>query len=79
VATRAARALADGDALSAVRLCEMALAVDAVHRAALETYRDAHEQLLAEHAATSAGGNFWLTRWLEGEIASATNRLAGPT
>ena len=31
----------------------------------------AHEQLLAEHGRA----NFWLTRWLEGEIRSATNRL----
>jgi alkyl sulfatase BDS1-like metallo-beta-lactamase superfamily hydrolase len=73
VAARASRALGSGDAVTAVRLCEMALAVDARHRDALETYRRAHERLLEEHG----GENFWLTRWLEGEIASATNRLAG--
>ena len=32
----------------------------------------AHEQLLAEHGRA----NFWLTRWLEGEVRGATNRLA---
>ena len=31
----------------------------------------AHEQLLVEHGRA----NFWLTRWLEGEVRSATNRL----
>jgi len=60
------------DALTAVRLCELALAVDPAHRAALESYRRAHEQLLAEHGHA----NFWLTRWLEGEVRGASNRLA---
>jgi alkyl sulfatase BDS1-like metallo-beta-lactamase superfamily hydrolase len=71
VAARAS-ALARGDALTAVRLAELALAVDATHRGALEAYRSAHEQLLEEHGRA----NFWLVRWLEGEIRSATNRLA---
>ena len=44
--------------------------VDAEHRGALDAYRRAHEQLLAEHGDE----NFWLTRWLEGEVRSATNR-----
>jgi alkyl sulfatase BDS1-like metallo-beta-lactamase superfamily hydrolase len=70
VADRAA-ALAARDPLSAVRLCEIALAVDAHHRGALEAYGAAHEQLLAEHSRA----NFWLTRWLEGEIRSAQNRI----
>src|SRR5207248_9043908 len=71
VAARA-DALVPTDALTGVRLCELALAVDPVNRAALEAYRRAHEQLLAEHG----NANFWLTRWLEGEVRGATNRLA---
>lgn len=70
VAERAG-ALAPTDPLAAVRLCELALAVDAEHGGALTAYRAAHEQLLAEHGRA----NFWLTRWLEGEIRSATNRI----
>jgi len=65
-------ALARVDALTAVRLAELVLAVDGAHRGALEAYGSAHEQLLEEHDRA----NFWLTRWLEGEIRSATNRLA---
>jgi len=57
--------------LTAVRLCELALAVDAEHRDALNVYQRAHERLLAEHGHA----NFWLTRWLEGEARSAKNRL----
>ncbi|HZJ27636.1 MAG TPA: alkyl sulfatase dimerization domain-containing protein [Acidimicrobiia bacterium] len=72
VAARAAALVDEGDALTAVRLSEMALAVDPDHAEALRVYRAAHEALLAEHG----GKNFWLTRWLEGECASATNRLA---
>ena len=71
VAARAPRDRAPTDPLTAVRLCEMALAVDAEHGGALDAYRAAHEQLLAEHGRA----NFWLTRWLEGEIRSATNRI----
>ena len=63
--------LVTSDPLTAVRLCELALTVDAEHRGALDTYRRAHEQLLMEHGRA----NFWLTRWLEGEVRSATNRL----
>jgi len=70
VADRAA-ALAASDPLTAVRLCEMALAADPAHPRALDAYVAAHEQLLAAHA----GANFWLTRWLEGEIAGARNRI----
>jgi glyoxylase-like metal-dependent hydrolase (beta-lactamase superfamily II) len=66
-----ASGLVTSDPLTAVRLCELALAVDAEHRGALDAYRSAHEQLLVEHGRT----NFWLTRWLEGEVRSATNRL----
>ena len=35
-------------------------------------YRRAHEALLARHDRA----NFWMTKWLEGEIRSAANRLA---
>ena len=70
VAGRAA-ALAEDDPLDAVRLCEVALAVDAGHRGALTAYRAAHVQLLSDHGRA----NFWLTRWLEGEVRSATNRI----
>jgi alkyl sulfatase BDS1-like metallo-beta-lactamase superfamily hydrolase len=66
-----ARELVSGDALAAVRLCEIALAVAPEHREALSAYRAGHEQLLAEHGRE----NFWLVRWLEGEIRSATNRI----
>jgi alkyl sulfatase BDS1-like metallo-beta-lactamase superfamily hydrolase len=73
----AVRAAETDDALVAVRLCEMALAVEPTHKGALQMYVDAHERLLAEHRAASDGSpNFWLTRWLEGEIGSARNRLA---
>jgi len=66
-----ATALAARDPLTAVRLCELVLAVDPDHRAALVAYRAAHEHLLSEHGRA----NFWMTRWLEGEIRSATNRI----
>jgi alkyl sulfatase BDS1-like metallo-beta-lactamase superfamily hydrolase len=69
VARRASDLIAT-DPLSAVRLCELALAVNRDHRDALDAYRRAHEQLLAEHGRA----NFWLTKWLEGEVRSATNR-----
>ena len=69
VAARATE-LAATDPLTAVRLCELALAVDGEHRGALLAYRAAHEHLLDEHKRA----NFWLTRWLEGEVRSATNR-----
>jgi len=71
MAERAA-ALAGTDPLSAVRLCEIVLAVDPGHHGALSAYRSAHETLLAEHGRA----NFWLTGWLEGEIRSTSNRLA---
>jgi alkyl sulfatase BDS1-like metallo-beta-lactamase superfamily hydrolase len=68
---RRASDLITSDPLTAVRLCELALAVDGEHRDALDAYRRAHEQLLVEHG----GANFWLTKWLEGEVRGATNRL----
>jgi hypothetical protein len=60
-----------GDALGAVRLCEMALANDPTSRAALETFLAGHEQLLAEHG----GENFWLTGWLEYQVNGARSLL----
>jgi len=77
VAARAA-AIAATDPLTAVRLCELVLDVDPAHTAALDAYRRAHEQLLAEHGRA----NFWLTRWLEGEIrrgARTCSRTPSPT
>ena len=66
-----AHAIALTDPLTAVRLCEIALAVDADHVGALHAYRAAHAQLLAEHGRA----NFWMTRWLKGEVRSASNRI----
>jgi alkyl sulfatase BDS1-like metallo-beta-lactamase superfamily hydrolase len=70
VADRAA-ARADDDPLTAVRLAETVLAIDPAHAGALVAYRRAHERLLDDHGRA----NFWMTRWLEGEIRSATNRI----
>jgi alkyl sulfatase BDS1-like metallo-beta-lactamase superfamily hydrolase len=71
VAQRAS-SLAESEPLTAIQLCELVLAGDPMHHDALLAYRRAHEQLLAEHGHA----NFWLTKWLEGEIRSASNRLA---
>ncbi len=71
VADRAAT-IATTSPLDAIRLCELVLATEPGHREALDAYRRAHERLLEQHDAQ----NFWLTRWLEGEIRSASNRLA---
>jgi alkyl sulfatase BDS1-like metallo-beta-lactamase superfamily hydrolase len=70
LAARAA-ALVAADPLRAIRLCEMALAVDGEHVPSLRVYADAHERLLA----AGEGGNYWLTKWLEGEANSARHRL----
>jgi alkyl sulfatase BDS1-like metallo-beta-lactamase superfamily hydrolase len=70
VAARAAQLL-DDDPLRAVRLCEMALAVDADHIGALQVYADAHDRL----AAAEPRGNYWLANWLQGEAAGARHRL----
>jgi glyoxylase-like metal-dependent hydrolase (beta-lactamase superfamily II) len=64
--------LADVDPLTAIRLCELALTVDDAHRGALVAYGRAHERLLTEHSRA----NFWMTKWLEGEVRSTANRLA---
>ncbi len=70
--TARADALARTDPLAAIRLCELVLAAAGEHRAALTVYGRAHEQLLEAHA----GENFWMTKWLEGEVRGAANRLA---
>jgi alkyl sulfatase BDS1-like metallo-beta-lactamase superfamily hydrolase len=71
VAARAAQ-LAASEPLSAIQLCELVLAIDENNRDALVAYGRAHEVLLAQHGRE----NFWLTKWLEGEVRSASNRLA---
>lgn len=68
---RHAAALVPSKPLAAIRLCELVLAVDGAHRGALSVSQHAHERLLADDGHT----NFWLTRWLEGEVRSAKNRL----
>jgi glyoxylase-like metal-dependent hydrolase (beta-lactamase superfamily II) len=76
VAHAAASRVAGGDGLGAIRLCEMVLASDAVHRDALTAYLAAHELLLAEHEARGpARVNFWLVGWLRHQIADAQERL----
>jgi len=57
--------------LAAVRLCEMALSVDDRNRPALHAYALAHERLAEQHDRA----NFWLTHWLDGEVAGTRNRL----
>ena len=71
---RRADALAATDPLTAVRLCELALATDAGPPSARSTAYRARARTVC--SPSTAGANFWLTRWLEGEIRSATNRLA---
>lgn len=76
VATRAAalvdQANGDDQLLTAVRLCEMALASDDHNPLALRTYLAAHERLAEDHGRA----NFWLTNWLDGEISGTRNRLS---
>jgi alkyl sulfatase BDS1-like metallo-beta-lactamase superfamily hydrolase len=70
VAARAGE-IAATEPLTAIRLCEITLAVDPDNLVALDAYRAAHAQLLDEHGRA----NFWMTRWLEGEVRGATNRI----
>jgi alkyl sulfatase BDS1-like metallo-beta-lactamase superfamily hydrolase len=72
VAARAAELLEGDEALRAVRLCELVLAVDASHEGALSTYVLAHQRLLDADARS----NYWLTMWLAGEVRSGQARLA---
>jgi alkyl sulfatase BDS1-like metallo-beta-lactamase superfamily hydrolase len=77
VAHAAAARVAGGDALGAIRLCEMVLATDPAHRDALAAFLAAHELLLAEHEAQAPERiNFWLVGWLRHQIADARERLA---
>jgi alkyl sulfatase BDS1-like metallo-beta-lactamase superfamily hydrolase len=71
VARRAVQ-LVDDDPLRAIRLCEMALAVEPDHVPALRTYAAAHDHLLA----ADARANYWRTSWLHGEAESARHRIA---
>jgi alkyl sulfatase BDS1-like metallo-beta-lactamase superfamily hydrolase len=69
---RRAASLAATDPLTAIRLCEVVFAGAGEDPAALHAYRRAHERLLEQHGRE----NFWMTKWLEGEVRSAANRLA---
>lgn len=69
IAKRAQECLRGGDALAAVRLTDIALAVDASHPGALEARLLAHEKLLEE-----SGETFSELMWLKSEIAAT--RLA---
>jgi glyoxylase-like metal-dependent hydrolase (beta-lactamase superfamily II) len=57
--------------LEAIHLCEIALAGQSDHEAALRVYLGAHQQLLAE----SPKGNRWYVHWLGGEIDATQRRL----
>lgn len=70
---RASAHLAEKRALEAIQLCEIVLSQQPRNRAAWQTYRSAHELLLAE----SGRQNFWETRWLEQQIRVASGQLAG--
>jgi alkyl sulfatase BDS1-like metallo-beta-lactamase superfamily hydrolase len=75
VAERARRRLADGNAVAAIHLAEMALAAAPDLRQGLEVYLAAHEQLLAEHG----GRNFWETGWLRYQIERTRKALSDET
>jgi alkyl sulfatase BDS1-like metallo-beta-lactamase superfamily hydrolase len=68
VAERARAKLDDGAPVEAVQLAEIALAVDPLHRGALDASLAAHEQLEAESE------NFWLTSWIRKQIAQLLER-----
>jgi len=71
IAAAAERRLANGEAIEAIALCEVALSVDAAHPRTLATYLAAHRQLLEAEGQR----NFWLTRWIEREIARTESAL----
>jgi alkyl sulfatase BDS1-like metallo-beta-lactamase superfamily hydrolase len=71
IVERARRRLANGDAVPAIYLAEMALGAAPTFRPALEIYLAAHEQLLSERG----GINFWETGWLRHQIARTRARL----
>ena len=73
LAERAAARLAAGEPLHAIHLAEIALTGTPGHRAALATYLQAHELLLAR----SQPGNRWERFWLQGEIDATRGKLEG--
>lgn len=73
VVTAAKARLDRGDAVEAIQLLEFVFVADPGHRAALNTFIAAHEQLLTRPDAE----NFWLAGWLRHQIAAATKRRDG--
>ncbi len=71
IAEAAEQRLAEGDAVEAIHLCEIALTTDASHHKTLTTYLAAHRRLLD----SGADDNFWLTRWIEREIRRSESAL----
>lgn len=71
IAEAAQQRLANGEAVEAIHLCEVALTASAAHERTLTTYVAAHEHLLESQAQN----NFWLTRWIEREIGRARSAL----
>ena len=71
LAQRASARLASGEPLQAIHLAEIALAGEPGHQAALATYLQAHELLLAR----SHPGNRWERFWLQGEIDATRIKL----
>jgi len=73
IAARARERLEGGDAVLAIRLAEVALAVAPKHRAALQVSLDAHRVLESE------SGNFWLLSWLRDQIERIGRELGPPS
>jgi alkyl sulfatase BDS1-like metallo-beta-lactamase superfamily hydrolase len=71
IAEAAEQRLANGEAVEAIHLCEVALTASVDHERTLTTYLAAHEHLLE----SQAHNNFWLTRWIEREIVRARSAL----
>jgi alkyl sulfatase BDS1-like metallo-beta-lactamase superfamily hydrolase len=69
VAAKASERLADGAAIEAIYLAEIALTKDAKNVAALKVIIAAHERLESESE------NFWLTQWLRKELSSFRTTL----
>lgn len=67
--------VATGGTIRAIRLAEIVLDVDAHNVDALGVMVDAHKRLLALSDRT----NFWLTGWLEHQIAQLSARLSDST
>lgn len=71
IVAAASRRVESGDTISAVQLCEMALAAEPGHHDALEVFIAAHQLLLEAHG----NENFWLVGWLNHQIATAQREL----